>query len=356
MNLGTRVTPETTDVVGRLSTLDRFLPLWIGFAMGAGLGLGAIFPDLDSQLDSVKVDTVSLPIAMGLLLMMYPVLAKVRYGQVRADGGNRRVYGLTLFFNWVIGPLLMFGLAWLFLDDQPGLRTGLVIVGIAPCIAMVLIWNDLAFGNRESAAVLVAINALLQILLFSVYGWFYLTVLPDWLGLDTAGIDVSAWDIARSVLIFLGIPLVLGYLSRRLGERVKGVEWYEGRYLPRIGPIALYGLLLTIVFLFAMQGDRITHDPLDVARVALPLAIYFAVMWGASFLLAHRMRLPYDQAVTVAFTSAGNNFELAIAVCIAVFGITSDQALAGTVGPLIEVPALIALVYVALRARRHFAQ
>ena len=356
MNLGTRVTPETTDVVARLSTLDRFLPLWIGLAMGAGLALGAIFPDLDSQLDSVKVDTVSLPIAMGLLLMMYPVLAKVRYGQVRADGGNRRVYGLTLFFNWVIGPLLMFGLAWLFLDDQPGLRTGLVIVGIAPCIAMVLIWNDLAFGNRESAAVLVAINALVQILLFSVYGWFYLTVLPDWLGLDTAGIDVSAWDIACSVLIVLGIPLVLGYLSRRLGERVKGVEWYEGRYLPRIGPIALYGLLLTIVFLFAMQGDRITHDPLDVARVALPLAIYFAVMWGASFLLAHRMRLPYDQAVTVAFTSAGNNFELAIAVCIAVFGITSDQALAGTVGPLIEVPALIALVYVALRARRHFAQ
>ena len=356
MNLGTRVTPETTDVVARLSTLDRFLPLWIGLAMGAGLALGAIFPNLDSQLDSVKIDTVSLPIAMGLLLMMYPVLAKVRYGQVRADRGNRRVYGLTLFFNWVIGPLLMFGLAWLFLNDQPGLRTGLVIVGIAPCIAMVLIWNDLAFGNRESAAVLVAINALLQIVLFSVYGWFYLTVLPDWLGLDTTSIDVSAWDIARSVLIFLGIPLVLGYLSRRLGERVKGVEWYEGRYLPRIGPIALYGLLLTIVFLFAMQGERITRDPLDVARVAIPLAIYFAVMWGASFLLAHRMRLPYDQAVTVAFTSAGNNFELAIAVCIAVFGITSDQALAGTVGPLIEVPALIALVYVALRARRHFAR
>jgi len=341
-------------LAGRLSTLDRFLPLWIGLAMGAGLGLGAIFPDLDRQLDRVKVDTVSLPIAIGLLLMMYPVLAKVRYGHMRSEAGNPKVLGLTLFFNWVVGPLLMFGLAWLFLDGQPGLRTGLIVVGIAPCIAMVLIWNDLAFGNREAAAVLVAINAILQIVLFSVYGWFYLKVLPDWLGLDTASIDVSAWDIARSVLIFLGIPLVLGYASRKLGERVKGVDWYERRYLPRVGPIALYGLLFTIVFLFAMQGDRITHDPLDVAKVAIPLAIYFAVMWGASFLAARQLHVPYDQAVTVAFTSAGNNFELAIAVCIAVFGITSDQALAGTIGPLIEVPALIALVYVALWARKHF--
>lgn len=354
MNLDNRTSPNSTDVVARLSTLDRFLPLWIGLAMAAGLGLGAIFPHLDEQLDRVKVDTVSLPIAIGLLLMMYPVLAKVRYGHVRSQASNRRVYGLTLFFNWIIGPLMMFGLAWLFLEHQPGLRTGLIVVGIAPCIAMVLIWNDLAFGNREAAAVLVAINAILQIVLFSVYGWFYLTVLPRWFGLDTASIDVSVWDIARSVLIFLGIPLVLGYASRRIGERAKGVEWYERRYLPRVGPIALYGLLFTIVFLFAMQGDRITHQPLDVARVAIPLAIYFAVMWGASFVTAYRLRIPYDQAVTVAFTSAGNNFELAIAVCIAVFGITSEQALAGTIGPLIEVPALIALVYVALWARRHF--
>jgi len=347
---------DSATVAARLSTLDRFLPLWIGLAMAAGLALGAIFPDLDEQLDNVKIDTVSLPIAIGLLLMMYPVLAKVRYGRIRQQRGNRRTFGITLFFNWVVGPLLMFGLAWLFLNDQPDLRTGLIVVGIAPCIAMVLIWNDLAFGNREAAAVLVAINAIFQIVLFSIYGWFYLTVLPDWLGLDTASIDVSAWDIARSVLIFLGIPLVLGYLSRKVGERTKGTEWYERRFLPRIGPVALYGLLFTIVFLFAMQGERITDQPWDVARVALPLAVYFAVMWGASFYAAYRMRVPYDQAVTVAFTSAGNNFELAIAVCIAVFGITSGQALAGTIGPLIEVPALIALVYVALALRGRFAQ
>lgn len=354
MSTDTHEATGTAHVAGRLSTLDRYLPLWIGLAMGAGLGLGAIFPDLDQQLDKVRIDTVSLPIALGLLLMMYPVLAKVRYGRMREAAGNRRLLGITLFFNWVIGPLLMFGLAWLFLNNQPDLRTGLIVVGIAPCIAMVLIWNDLAFGNREAAAVLVAINALFQIVLFSLYGWFYLKVLPDWLGLDTASIDVSVWDIARSVLIFLGIPLVLGYLSRKIGERTKGVDWYERRYLPRIGPVALYGLLFTIAFLFAMQGDRITHEPLQVARVALPLAVYFAVMWGLAFLAAYRMGIPYDQAVTIAFTSAGNNFELAIAVCIAVFGVTSGQALAGTVGPLIEVPALIALVYVALALRGRF--
>lgn len=346
-------TTEST-VVARLSVLDRFLPLWIGLAMAAGLALGAIFPDIDRVIESVKIDTVSLPIALGLLAMMYPVLAKVKYGRIRDEVGEKKVILVTLLFNWLIGPLLMFFLAWTFLSDRADLRTGIVIVGIAPCIAMVMIWNDLAFGNREVAAALVAINALLQIAFFAVYGWLLLEVIPRQLGWDTASINVTPWEIARSVLIFLGIPLAAGWASRHFGERVKGAEWYDTVYLPRIGPVALYGLLFTIVCLFAMQGERIADKPLDVVRVAIPLAIFFAVMWGAGFFVAKKVGLSYDKSVTVAFTSAGNNFELAIAVCIAVFGVSSGQALAGTIGPLIEVPALIALVYVALWARKFF--
>jgi ACR3 family arsenite transporter len=345
--------PSTT-VGARLSTLDRWLPLWIGLAMVGGLLLGAVFPDIGDTIGKVKIDTVSLPIAIGLLVMMYPVLAKVRYGKVREEVGDVRPITLTLFFNWVIGPLLMFSLAWIFLSDLPQLRTGLVIVGIAPCIAMVLIWNDLAYGNREMAAALVAVNALIQIVAFSAFAWFYLSVLPGWFGFDQSGIDVSAWEIARSVLIFLGIPLLAGYVTRKVGEGRKGTEWYEQRFLPRIGPVALYGLLFTIVCLFAMQGKQITDKPLDVVRVALPLLVYFSVMWGLALFASYRLRFSYDRAVTVAFTSAGNNFELSIAVCIAVFGITSGEALAGTIGPLIEVPVLIGLVYVALWARRRF--
>ena len=323
--------------------------------MAAGLVLGVIFPDIASTFDRLKIDTVSLPIAIGLLAMMYPVLAKVRYGRMRNEVTDRRAIGVTLVFNWVVGPLVMFTLAWLFLQGQPELRTGLVIVGIAPCIAMVLIWNDLAFGNRELAAMMVAINAIIQIVMFSAFGWFYLSVLPGWLGFDTASIDVSPWAIARSVLIFLGIPLLAGFLSRKIGERRKGTEWYEETFLPRIGPVALYGLLFTIVCLFAMQGKQITDQPLEVIRVAVPLLFYFAIMWGVSFVTAYRMKFAYDHAVSIAFTSAGNNFELAIAVCIAVFGITSGQALAGTIGPLIEVPVLVALVYVALWAKPRFS-
>ena len=322
--------------------------------MAAGLALGRAIPDLDEALESVTIDTVSLPIAVGLLAMMYPVLAKVRYRRIGVEATRDRAIPLTLTFNWVVGPFLMFALAWVFLADLPELRTGLVIVGIAPCIAMVLIWNDLASGNRELAAVLVAINSLIQIALFATYGWFLLTVLPGWLGFDTADLDVSMWAIARSVLIFLGIPLLAGFLTRTIGESRKGVEWYEQRFLPRIGPIALYGLLFTIVVLFALQGQRITDHPLDVARVAVPLLIYFAVMWGGAFVSAYRLGFPYDRSASVAFTAAGNNFELAIAVSIAVFGVTSGQAVAGTIGPLIEVPALVALVYVALWARRRW--
>jgi ACR3 family arsenite transporter len=256
--------------------------------------------------------------------------------------------------NWLVGPALMFALAWLLLPDLPEYRTGLVIVGLARCIAMVLIWNDLSCGDREAAAVLVAINSVFQIVAFAALGWFYLQVLPGWLGLSTTSAEFSVWAIVASVLVFLGIPLLAGYLTRTLGERARGRDWYEGTFLPRIGPVALYGLLVTIVLLFALQGDAITSKPWDVARIALPLLAYFVLMFGSSFLLGMRLRLGYAKTATLAFTAAGNNFELAIAVAIGTFGVTSGQALAGVVGPLIEVPALVALVYVALWARRRF--
>jgi ACR3 family arsenite transporter len=342
--------PQTT----RLSTLDRFLPVWIGLAMVLGLALGRIFPDLNDQLDKVKVGTVSLPIALGLLLMMYPVLAKVKYSAIGHVVADRRPIAMSLVLSWLVGPAVMFTLAWLTLPDLPEYRTGLIIVGIAPCIAMVLIWIDLAAGNRELAAVLVAVNSLIQIVAYSLLGYFYLQLLPSWLGLDTNGIDVTVWEIAKSVLIFLGIPLLAGFLTRTIGERAKGTEWYEQRFLPRIGPIALYGLLFTIVILFALQGDRITNQPFDVARIALPLLAYFGIMWFGSFAIGLRLRLPYDRNAAVAFTAAGNNFELAIAVAIGVFGVSSGQALAGVVGPLIEVPALVGLVYVSLAAKRRY--
>jgi ACR3 family arsenite transporter len=345
---------DDTHVAERLSTLDRYLPVWIGLAMVAGLALGRLVPDLDEWLDGIRLDTVSLPIAIGLLAMMYPVLAKVRYHRVNEELADRRVLGLSLVMNWVIGPALMFALAWIFLGDLPELRTGLIIVGLARCIAMVLIWNDLACGNRELGAVLVAVNSIFQIVMYSLLGWFYLSVLPGWLGLDTETLDVGIWEIARSVLIFLGIPLVAGFLTRLVGEGRKGTEWYEGTFLPRIGPVALYGLLFTIVVLFALQGEQITDRPLDVARVALPLLVYFAITWFGSFTVGHRLGLPYDRNASVAFTAAGNNFELAIAVAIAVFGVTSGQALAGTIGPLIEVPVLVGLVYVSLWLRRRW--
>ncbi|MGK2950342.1 MAG: ACR3 family arsenite efflux transporter [Acidimicrobiales bacterium] len=346
--------PEDAAVLERLSTLDRFLPLWIGVAMVLGIGLGRLFTGLDDTLDRVKVDTVSLPIAVGLLLMMYPVLAKVRYSKLGAVTADRRMLGLSLFLNWVVGPALMFALAWALLPDLPEYRTGLIIVGLARCIAMVLIWNDLAGGNREAATFLVAVNSFFQIVAYSLLGYFYLELLPSWLGFDQEALDVSIWEIAKSVLIFLGVPLLAGFLTRLIGERRKGTEWYEHTFLPRIGPVALYGLLFTIVVLFALQGDAITSEPFDVARIALPLLVYFAIMWTASFALGLRMGLPYDRNATVAFTAAGNNFELAIAVAIGVFGVSSGQALAGVVGPLIEVPVLVGLVYVALWARRRF--
>ncbi|MQA81769.1 MAG: ACR3 family arsenite efflux transporter [Streptosporangiales bacterium] len=337
-----------------LSTLDRFLPVWIGAAMLAGLALGRWIPGVNSALEAVKIGDISLPIAGGLLLMMYPVLAKVRYDRLDTVTRDRRLLVSSLVLNWLVGPAVMFALAWLLLPDLPEYRTGLIIVGLARCIAMVIIWNDLACGDREAAAVLVALNSVFQVVAFGALGWFYLEVLPGWLGLDQTGIDVSVTEIVANVLVFLGIPLLAGYLTRRFGERTKGRDWYETRFLPRIGPVALYGLLFTVVVLFSLQGDAITSHPLDVGRIALPLLVYFAVMWTGSFVLGKRIGLDYPRTTTLAFTAAGNNFELAIAVAIGVFGVTSGQALAGVVGPLIEVPVLVGLVYVSLWARRRF--
>jgi len=345
---------EPGGVAAGLSMLDRFLPVWIAAAMLLGIGLGRLVPGLNRTLDHVQVAGTSLPIAIGLLVMMYPVLAKVRYGEIDRVAADRRLVIPSLVLNWIVGPAVMFALAWLFLPDLPAYRTGLILVGLARCIAMVLIWNDLACGDDTAAAVLVAINSVFQIVAYAALGYFYLEVLPQWLGLSATSVHVSVWAIARSVLIFLGIPLAAGWATRTIGERKRGREWYEQRFLPRIGPMALYGLLFTIVLLFAFQGNAITHQPLDVARIALPLLCYFAIMWTGSFALGMALRLGYPRTATLAFTAAGNNFELAIAVAIGTYGIASGQALAGVVGPLIEVPALVALVYVSLWARRHF--
>jgi ACR3 family arsenite transporter len=344
-----------TPVIARLSRLDRLLPLWIIVAMAVGIGLGRAVPGLDADLDSVQVTSgTSLPIFIGLLVMMYPVLAKVRFGQLGSVTRDRRLLYSSLVLNWVVGPAVMFTLAWLLLPDQPTYRTGLIIVGLARCIAMVLIWNELSGGDREAAAVLVAINSLWQIVAFAFLGYFYLRVLPGWLGLSTVGVHLSVWKIGETVLVFLGVPLAAGFLTRTIGERRKGREWYETKLLPRLGPFALYGLLYTIVILFALQGHAITAEPVDVARIALPLLAYFAVMWSGAFVFGRAVGLTYERTATLAFTAAGNNFELAIAVAIGVFGVTSGEALAGVVGPLIEVPVLVALVYVALWARRRF--
>ncbi len=335
----------------KLSTVDRYLPLWICAAMALGLGVGRAWPSLGPALDRVKLDTVSLPIAVGLLWMMYPVLAKVKYGKLGAITGHRRLMATSLVFNWVIGPLLMFGLAWLFLPDLPHYRTGLILIGLARCIAMVLIWNMLACGSGELAAVLVALNSVFQILFYSVLGWLFITAVPRWLGADVADFHVSMAAIGKSVAIFLGVPLVAGASTRALLVRRRGEEWYETRFLPRIGPTALLGLLYTIVIMFAMQGDKIVAHPLDVLRIALPLVVYFAITFVSAFLVGKQLGFAYEETAALSFTAAGNNFELAIAVAVGLFGIRSGEALAGVVGPLIEVPALVALVYLSLWLR-----
>ncbi|MFK4789192.1 ACR3 family arsenite efflux transporter [Microbacterium sp. ZW T5_56] len=336
----------------RLSPLDRWLPLWIGLAMVAGLLLGRFVPALSGALSAMEIGGISVPIGLGLLVMMYPVLAKVRYDRVAAVTGDKKLLVSSLALNWLAGPAVMFALAWLFLPDLPEYRTGLIVVGLARCIAMVVIWNDLACGDREATAVLVAINSVFQVVMFSVLGWFYLTVLPGWLGLNVQGLEVSVWQIALNVLVFLGVPLVAGFASRWMGEKRRGRAWYEEKFLPTVGPWTLYGLLFTIVLLFALQGDAVLAKPLDVARIALPLLVYFGLMWFTGLLLGKGLGLGYARSTTLAFTAAGNNFELAIAVAIGTFGAASGQALAGVVGPLIEVPVLVGLVYVSLWAAR----
>jgi ACR3 family arsenite transporter len=339
---------KASGVFQRLSLLDRFLPLWIFLAMAAGVLLGAVAPGIQATFDSLRIDTVSFPIAIGLLWMMYPVLARVKYeelGKIRQQG---RLFGVSLLQNWIIGPALMFVLAWLFLADLPEYRTGLIIVGLARCIAMVLIWNLLAGGNNEDCAVLVALNSVFQIIMYSPLAYFYLTMVPGLFGADTAEVGVSMGDIAKSVLIFLGIPLAAGVITRFVLIRRKGRAWYDNEFAPRLGRTAIIGLLFTIVVMFSMQGEKILALPGDVLRIAIPLLVYFLVMFALSFFLSRRLGFAYDESATLSFTAASNNFELAIAVAVGAFGIASGQALATVVGPLIEVPVLIGLVYVAL--------
>lgn len=319
--------------------------------MGLGLALGHWAPEFTEGLNAASVGSISLPIAIGLIVMMYPPLAKVRFEKAREIAADKRLMTLSLILNWIVGPLVMFAFAWIFLADQPGLRTGVIIVGLARCIAMVLVWSDLACADNEATAVLVAINSIFQLLMFSVLGWFYLQLLPGILGLDTTSADFSFWDIARSVLVFLGIPLLLGIASRIIGEKTRGRKWYEETFLPKISPLALIGLLYTIVILFSLQGENILAQPGTVARVALPLLAYFIFMFIIGLVSTKAAGMNYEDSASVAFTATGNNFELAIAVAIGTFGATSPQALAGTIGPLIEIPVLVSLVYVMLWLR-----
>ncbi|HEX6991126.1 MAG TPA: ACR3 family arsenite efflux transporter [Gemmatimonadales bacterium] len=338
----------------RLSFLDRFLPIWIVLAMGTGLALGWLWPELGALLDRVQVLNVSVPIAAGLFWMMYPVLARVRYDAIPRHVRNRRFLGTSLLLNWVLGPIVMFSLAWLLLPDLPAYRDGLILIGLARCIAMVLIWNSLAGGSNELAAVLVALNSIFQIATYSLLAWLSLAVVPGWLGLPGAALDISVWTIATNVLLFLGLPLLAGYLTRRVLVARRGLAWYDGIFLPKFGPTALIGLLYTVVLMFAMQGDRILALPLDVVRIAAPLLVYFGFMFALALVLARWLRFAYPAGVSLAFTAAGNNFELAIAVAVATFGLGSGEALAAVVGPLVEVPALVGLVYVARWSRRYF--